>query len=233
MATIITSDCINCGACEPECPNTAIYQGAVEWELGGVTSEAISDDIFYIVPQKCTECVGFYDQEACAAVCPVDCCIPDPDIPETEEVLLARAKELHADETFEGDFPSRFKAGAAAPAAAPAEAAATEAPAPQANGAAEPAPAATAESVTAPVAAPAAAKAASAAKPAAKPAAPPPNPLRLKKKSEKRFFRASWLEALSRRSLGSSPNRRGLGLALLSPLPSLYWEPCQHRPNNL
>ena len=44
MATIITSDCINCGACEPECPNTAIYQGAVEWELGGVTSEAISED---------------------------------------------------------------------------------------------------------------------------------------------------------------------------------------------
>ena len=172
MATIITSDCINCGACEPECPNTAIYQGAVEWELGGVTSEAISDDIFYIVPQKCTECVGFYDQEACAAVCPVDCCIPDPDIPETEEVLLARAKELHADETFEGDFPSRFKAGAAAPTAAPAEAAATEAPAPQANGATEPAPAASAESVTAPVAAPAAAKAASAAKPAARPAPP-------------------------------------------------------------
>ncbi|MFO0715227.1 MAG: 4Fe-4S binding protein, partial [Sandaracinus sp.] len=24
MATYITSDCINCGACEPECPNQAI-----------------------------------------------------------------------------------------------------------------------------------------------------------------------------------------------------------------
>ncbi|MFM8180197.1 MAG: 4Fe-4S binding protein, partial [Candidatus Kapaibacterium sp.] len=23
MAIYITSDCINCGACEPECPNTA------------------------------------------------------------------------------------------------------------------------------------------------------------------------------------------------------------------
>ncbi|MGH8008600.1 MAG: 4Fe-4S binding protein, partial [Candidatus Binatia bacterium] len=22
MATIITTECINCGACEPECPNT-------------------------------------------------------------------------------------------------------------------------------------------------------------------------------------------------------------------
>ena len=58
MATMITSDCINCGACEPECPNTAIYQGGVDWELNGAVSSAISDDIFYIVPQKCTECVG-------------------------------------------------------------------------------------------------------------------------------------------------------------------------------
>jgi NAD-dependent dihydropyrimidine dehydrogenase PreA subunit len=27
MAIIITDECINCGACEPECPNT-IYEGA-------------------------------------------------------------------------------------------------------------------------------------------------------------------------------------------------------------
>ena len=31
MAIIITDECINCGACEPECPNTAIYEGAEEW----------------------------------------------------------------------------------------------------------------------------------------------------------------------------------------------------------
>src|SRR5262249_34100611 len=95
MATVITDECINCGACEPECPNTAIYQGGVEWELNGVTHPAISNDIFYIVPEKCTECVGFFDHEACAAVCPVDCCVPDPNIPETEDVLIARAKTLH------------------------------------------------------------------------------------------------------------------------------------------
>ena len=29
MAIIITDECINCGACEPECPNTAIYEGGV------------------------------------------------------------------------------------------------------------------------------------------------------------------------------------------------------------
>ncbi len=109
MATVITEACINCGACEPECPNTAIYQGAVEWELDGVKHPAISDAIFYIVPDKCTECVGFFDQEACAAVCPVDCCVPDPKIPETEAVLLERAKKLHPEQDFAGDFPSRFK----------------------------------------------------------------------------------------------------------------------------
>ncbi len=119
MATVITSECINCGACEPECPNTAIYQGGVEWELNGTTHAAISNDIFYIVPEKCTECVGFFDHEACAAVCPVDCCVPDPNIPETEDQLIARAKVLHPEVTFGADFPSRFRkeSGDGAPAA--------------------------------------------------------------------------------------------------------------------
>ena len=90
MATVITSECINCGACEPECPNTAIYQGGVEWEMNGQTHPAIATDIFYIVPEKCTECVGFFDQEACAAVCPVDCCVPDPKRPESEAVPVPR-----------------------------------------------------------------------------------------------------------------------------------------------
>ncbi len=80
---MITVECINCGACEPECPNQAISQG---------------EDIFVIDPQLCTECVGFHEQEACAAVCPVDCCIPDPNIVESEEVLYERARRLHPDE---------------------------------------------------------------------------------------------------------------------------------------
>ena len=130
MATIITNECINCGACEPECPNTAIYQGGVEWQApDGAMHAAISNDIFYIVPEKCTECVGFYDHEACAAVCPVDCCVPDPNRPETPDVLLARARTLHPDKTIPDDAPSRFaKEGGAAPAAAPAAAAPTPAP---------------------------------------------------------------------------------------------------------
>src|SRR5216684_3374916 len=116
MATMITSECINCGACEPECPNTAIYQGGVEWDLDGVKHPAIAGDIFYIVPEKCTECVGFFDHEACAAVCPVDCCVPDPNIPETQDVLIARAKTLHPELTIPDDAPSRFNKEGGAPA---------------------------------------------------------------------------------------------------------------------
>jgi ferredoxin len=146
MATMITSECINCGACEPECPNTAIYQGGVEWELDGAKRPALATDIFYIVPEKCTECVGFYDHEACAAVCPVDCCVPNPDIPESEAQLMARAKQLHPDQEFPADFPSRFKKeGAIAPAeAAASAAAAAPAGAPAASQAAPPPPAAAA-----------------------------------------------------------------------------------------
>src|SRR6202051_2051495 len=160
MATTITSECINCGACEPECPNTAIYAGGVPWELNGTPGAAIAQDIYYIVPSKCTECVGFHDHEACAAVCPVDCCVPDPAIPETQDVLLARARTLHPELTIPDDAPSRFtkEGGAAAPASAPAStdgAAATNgAPAHAAPAAPAPAPA------KAPAAAPAAAAAA-------------------------------------------------------------------------
>ena len=115
MAIIITDECINCGACEPECPNNAIYEGGVEWTISdgttikkgtytlqnGVTLQAdakqapISDEFYYIVPDKCTECVGFHEEPQCAAVCPVDCCVPDPDHVESQEVLLERKARLH------------------------------------------------------------------------------------------------------------------------------------------
>jgi len=110
MATLITEECINCGACEPECPNTAIYEGGVQYEgRDGDMHDALVEDVYYIVPEKCTECVGFFDQEQCAAVCPVDCCVPNPDIPETEEALLERAKEIHPDAQIPDPPPSRFR----------------------------------------------------------------------------------------------------------------------------
>jgi ferredoxin len=37
MAIIITEECINCGACEPECPNNAIYEAGVEWAIADGT----------------------------------------------------------------------------------------------------------------------------------------------------------------------------------------------------
>jgi len=117
MAIIITDECINCGACEPECPNTAIYEGADDWRYNDGTSlkgnvvlpngksvdadeaqEPISDEIYYIVPDKCTECVGFHEEPQCAAVCPVDCCVPDDNNVETEEVLLGKQRFMHPDE---------------------------------------------------------------------------------------------------------------------------------------
>ena len=38
MAIKITDECINCGACEPECPNTAIYEASYEWKYSDGTS---------------------------------------------------------------------------------------------------------------------------------------------------------------------------------------------------
>lgn len=114
MAIKITDDCINCAACEPECPNGAIYPNAVEWRFSdktdlsgmftsrsGITSDAdashppLSNDFFYIVPDKCTECIGFHEKPQCASVCPVDCCVPDPDHVESEEELLGKMHALH------------------------------------------------------------------------------------------------------------------------------------------
>src|SRR5688572_5815115 len=37
MAIKITDECINCGACEPECPNNAIYEGGAEWRYADGT----------------------------------------------------------------------------------------------------------------------------------------------------------------------------------------------------
>ena len=38
MAIKITDECINCGACEPECPNNAIYEASEEWKYAEGTS---------------------------------------------------------------------------------------------------------------------------------------------------------------------------------------------------
>jgi ferredoxin len=109
VATTITEACVNCGACEPECPNDAIYEGGAPWELAGTMHPPLSADYFFIAAEKCTECVGFFEQEQCALVCPVECCVPDPDNRESEAALLSRARQLHPDVAFGEPIPSRFR----------------------------------------------------------------------------------------------------------------------------
>ena len=80
MAYKINEDCISCGACEPECPNSAISEG---------------ETVYIIDPAKCTECVGAHESSRCADVCPVDSCVPDPAHEETREQLQAKYESLH------------------------------------------------------------------------------------------------------------------------------------------
>lgn len=80
MAYSITSDCINCGACEPECPNTAITEG---------------DPVYVIDPDNCTQCIGHYESSRCAEVCPVDACMPDSNHAESREQLVEKFKKLN------------------------------------------------------------------------------------------------------------------------------------------
>ncbi|GAB3829547.1 4Fe-4S dicluster domain-containing protein [Pontibacter rugosus] len=62
---------------------------------GDAPQAPISDEFYYIVSDKCTECMGFHEEPQCAAVCPVDCCVDDPDYRETEDELLAKKSWLH------------------------------------------------------------------------------------------------------------------------------------------
>ena len=62
MALEIVASCVNCYACEPLCPNQAIFQASPH---------------FLIDPVKCTECLGDFDDAQCASICPIECAIVD------------------------------------------------------------------------------------------------------------------------------------------------------------
>jgi ferredoxin len=81
MALMITDECINCDVCEPECPNDAIYMGA---------------EIYEIDTDKCTECVGHFNEPQCKIVCPVNCIPFNPAWRESEEELRAKFERLQA-----------------------------------------------------------------------------------------------------------------------------------------
>ena len=95
MALYIADNCTGCNLCLKECPNKAISE---------------SDDIIYVVdPDKCTECVGFFDMPQCVDICPIECIFLDADRVETEPDLLSKAKALSPDTDFGDDPPSHFK----------------------------------------------------------------------------------------------------------------------------
>ncbi len=81
MPIQITQDCINCGACADVCPNGGIRKGT--------SAYSIKQDM-------CTECVGFFKQEQCVAVCPIDCCVRNPRMVLSEQELFDRAAAIHA-----------------------------------------------------------------------------------------------------------------------------------------
>ena len=81
MALLITEDCINCDLCPVECPNEAIEMG---------------EAIYEIDTDRCTECVGHYDEPSCVAVCPVDCIELDPNNKESLDQLAEKYTRLHS-----------------------------------------------------------------------------------------------------------------------------------------
>lgn len=80
MALMITEECISCGACVSECPNEAISEGEMYYEIN---------------PDRCTECVGFFDKPQCVEVCPVDAIIHDPAHLERHDELMTKKIKIH------------------------------------------------------------------------------------------------------------------------------------------
>ena len=90
MALVITDECINCDVCEPECPNDAISMGP---------------EIYQIDAQRCTECVGHFDEPQCVQVCPVACIPLNPAFVETREQLMRKYQQLQADASSAASCP--------------------------------------------------------------------------------------------------------------------------------
>ncbi len=62
MALEIIETCVNCWACEPLCPNQAIFAAQPH---------------FLIDADKCSECLGDFADPQCAAICPIEGAIVD------------------------------------------------------------------------------------------------------------------------------------------------------------
>ena len=80
MALRVNEYCVGCGWCIPECKNGAIKEG---------------DEVAVVDPERCTECVGWYEEPRCVQVCWLSAYEPDPEHRETREELLAKWQRLH------------------------------------------------------------------------------------------------------------------------------------------
>ena len=62
MGHMITAECINCSACEMDCPVRAISPTASQ---------------YVIDPAVCMDCAGYYEVPRCVHACPVGACVPE------------------------------------------------------------------------------------------------------------------------------------------------------------
>ncbi len=55
----------------------------------------MGDSIYEIDPNKCTECVGHFNEPQCQEVCPVECIILDEEHVESKGALFEKFKQLN------------------------------------------------------------------------------------------------------------------------------------------
>lgn len=98
MSVYITHDCINCSACETECPVHAVMPklndpGKRSIYLNNlyIAKPYQSFDHYYINPAICNECNGTFSSPRCNDVCPVSCCISNEDY-DIEGIINVRIK---------------------------------------------------------------------------------------------------------------------------------------------
>ena len=95
--------CIECNGCVTACKQ----EHDVPWGVNRRRVVTLNDGQpgQRAISVACMHC----SDAPCIAVCPVDCCIPDPNIPESEAALIERARRLHPEQVFDDDYPSRFR----------------------------------------------------------------------------------------------------------------------------
>ena len=94
MALLLPPNVSHCGACLPECPNEAIFETRSDagrretmWRRSG------SGRRYYVITHdRCTECVGHFDEPHVQRFVRSICCISDPSYPEPPDVLLRKRR---------------------------------------------------------------------------------------------------------------------------------------------